>query len=67
MYRIKLDEACTEFSLYQHGTYIASRKLVGTLLKAVAMNHGIDISFCQSESHIMAVLQETIDIEVEDV
>lgn len=67
MYRIKLDDACTMFSLYRNGRFLGSSPLVGSLLETVALCYGVDISECMSESHQLAVLQETIDIEVEDV
>lgn len=68
MIQITLDDACTIFSLYDsNGRFIRSSVVVGELLKHVALSYGIDVSFCQSESHILAVLQEHIAIEVVDV
>lgn len=65
MIQIKLDDACTTFSLYDSkGRFIGSSFLVGELLKHVALSYGIDVSFCKSESHMLAVLQEQIEIEV---
>lgn len=68
MMKIKLDDACTEFSLYDsQGRFVGSSRLVGDLLKHVAICKGVDVSFCESESHMLAVIQEQVDIEVVDV
>lgn len=65
MLKIKLDDACTLFSLYDsQDRYVASSRRVGDLLQHVASCYDIEVSFCQSESHMLAVIQETVDIEV---
>lgn len=68
MMKIKLDDACTLFSLYDsQDMYVASSRLVGDLLQHVASCYDIEVSFCKSESHMLAVIQEQVDIEVVDV
>lgn len=68
MLKIKLDDACTLFSLYDsQDRYVGSSRLVGDLLQHVASCYDVDVSFCKSESHMLAVIQETVEIEVVDV
>lgn len=65
MYRIKLDDACTVFSLYRGKEFMGSYPWVGDHLQDIAVHHGIDISMCQSESHMLSVINEHVLVEVE--
>jgi hypothetical protein len=65
MYRIKLDDACTVFSLYRNNELLGVDSLVGQHLLTIANAHGIDISRCESDSHILAVIQQYQTVEIE--
>lgn len=65
MYLIKLDDACTVFSLYRNGEFLSVSRFIGDHLLAIGRAHGIDVSRCESESHMLSILEEHINIEIE--
>ena len=67
-YRIRLDDACTVFSLYNDGELTYVRNWVGDLLLEIAKDHSIDVSASPSESYMLSTLQNHgLDIDVEDI
>lgn len=66
MYQIKLDDDNDLFSLYDNGTFICRQTWIGQHLLNIGNYHGVDLSKCHSESHMMSILEQHIDIEVVD-
>lgn len=67
-YRIRLDDACTVFSLYTDGKLTHVRDWVGDILLEIAKEHSIDVSASPSESYMLSTLQNHgLDVEVEDI
>lgn len=64
-YLIKLDDACTVFSLYRDDQLLAVETWVGHHLQSIAREHGIDVSMCKSESHMLSILEQYLTIEIE--
>ena len=64
-YRIKLDDACTVFSLYRGNIFMGAERWIGQHLLDIAGEHHIDVSMCQSESHMLSILEEHLSIEIE--
>lgn len=66
MYKIKLDDTCTVFSLYQDDVFMGTQTWIGQHLLNIGKHHGIDLSKCESESHMLSILECYIDIEIVD-
>lgn len=65
-YSIKLNDSDTAFDLYVNGEYSRSESWIGQHLINIAHEHGIDVSRCQSESHMFAILKDHVSIELEE-
>lgn len=65
-YLIKLDDACTVFSLYRDGEFMGAKGWVGQHLLDIGREHGIDLSRCTSESQMLSILEQHVTIEVSD-
>lgn len=69
-YEIKLDTACTEFSLYADGEFLGSERWVGDLLGWIAAKHHVNLNDCISESQALHKINSFAHgkyyVEVED-
>lgn len=64
-YLVKLDDACTGFSLYRDSEFLGFASWVGSHFINMGYAHGIDLSKCFSESHMLSILEEHLEIEIE--
>lgn len=64
-YLIKLDDACTVFSLYRNKEFLGAERWIGQHLLNLGHEHGINLSRCQSESQMLSILEQHLTIEIE--